>query len=295
MSRGADARWAVLGLGRAGLPLALALDHAGRLAFCWTRTEASADRARQALNAPVHTGALPSLDGASVVLLAVPDDRITRLAASFSDSECADASRVWLHCSGAHDSGALRAAGVAGPVGSCHPLFSFTGDGDDLARIPGAFVAIEGDAAARAHGTALADLVGGAAQVLSADAKAAYHAAAVLASNGVYAVLGAAQALCAGANLTDPALRDALASLAAQSAMNAIGRDLAQAATGPVVRGDVDTVRTHIARALPLAPAATPLYLECARWLSELAEEGERAPERSLAAIAAVLAAAERS
>lgn len=282
-------RWYVVGLGRVGLPLAVGLARQGALAGAWCR---SAERARTAsarLSVQVDASDLPSPAGADVVLVALPDDVIARLVAALPDPLLGSDSTCWLHTSGALVGDTLANAGARGPCGSVHPLQSFTGAPDDLERLAGAFFAVEGDPVALEHARWLVGCLGGRAHELPRDAKLAYHAAATVASNGVYALLHLAEQICERAGVGSRELGAGLARLALGSADNAARAPLDSAATGPVVRGDAHTVARHLGWFATNLPSEHRLYVELAEHLLVLARRGERAPERALLAVETVL------
>ena len=282
-------RWMVLGAGRVGVTLGRVLAREGVLVHAWTRSEASAVRARDALDTRVTHGSLaevpPDVD---VVLVALRDDVITRYVAALPDEVRARPDLCWLHTSGSRTAAALRDANVAGPCGSCHPLRSIIGAEEDVEALRGAFFALEGDTPAVARACWLGERCGATTAVLPAEAKVGYHAAAVLASNGVYALLHAAGRLAAASGADDPALRPALARLALGSAANAVARPLSEATTGPVVRGDAATVRAHRWWLDAMAPDALPLYQALADQLLAIADEAGLNPS-ALAAVQVAL------
>ena len=284
-----SARWQVLGLGRVGTPLALALHRQDLLVRTWTRSEVGRRRAAAA-GLPAPGAKLAIDDSVTHVLVAVPDDVVTRFCRALAGSERSVSNRVWLHTSGSLDAEALRDAGIVGPAGSCHPLQSMTGEAADLSRLAGAFFAVEGDSAAVAAATGLARLVGGEPHELRGADKVAYHCAAVLASNGVYALLNAAGRVAESAGIASEALERSLARLAQGSAVNAQSATIANASTGPVVRGDAGTVRSHLEhlRAAGHDGSAETLYREVARELLRIGDAND-ARKSALAAVAAVL------
>lgn len=284
-------RWQVFGLGRVGAPLSLALHHRGCLSTTWTRSNTGRDRA-DALGLPAPSDSRAISADTTHVLVALPDDVVTRFCASL-DSESRGANeRVWLHTSGSLNADAFRSANVQGQVGSCHPLQSMTGTASDLTALEGAFFAVEGDPAAVEAATELALWFKGEPHRLRSEDKLAYHCAAVLASNGVYALLHAASRIAKGSGVASEALERSLARLAQQSAGNAQAASLQDATTGPVVRGDAGTVRAHLehlrAETSGSAGTAEPLYRELARELLLIAESSSARPA-ALAAVAAVL------
>jgi predicted short-subunit dehydrogenase-like oxidoreductase (DUF2520 family) len=103
-------------------------------------------------------------------------------------------------------------------------------------------------------------------------AKARYHAAAVFASNFPMVLLATAMRLLTSAGVPEDAARGALGTLLVSAAENASAMGPSAALTGPVVRGDVDTVRAHL-DALGDVRAILELYRGLSREALSLAAE----------------------
>jgi predicted short-subunit dehydrogenase-like oxidoreductase (DUF2520 family) len=191
-----------------------------------------------------------------VLVLAVPDDAISSVAAAIAPSaRC----RIAFHLSGALASEAiapLRGSGAA--IGSFHPLRAFRGEEGE--RLAGAFVAIEGDPAACDAADRFARALGAAPHRIAREAKPLYHAGATMAAGGSVALLSAATRAWEAAGIPEPDARAALAGLAADAVAGVAGRPFFEAFTGPVARRDVGTVRSHLA-ALEKSPELRRLYV----------------------------------
>lgn len=245
-------RFYVAGLGAAGAAIAHALDAQGALAGAWTRTPARAETVRARLRVGIDVGPFPRpFPACDAIVIAVPDRVIASVAQALdatldmaADTPSAQGPCL-LHCSGALSLDVLPAS-LGERRGGAHPLMSLHG-AEDAARLSGAFFAIEGTGAGAQAARALAAKVGGVAGSIDATQKVAYHAAAVLASNGVYALASAVRALLDDAGLGDtPALLSGMQNLTTESAAAAQSIPLRDAATGPVVRGDAATLRNHL-------------------------------------------------
>jgi predicted short-subunit dehydrogenase-like oxidoreductase (DUF2520 family) len=164
-----------------------------------------------------------------------------------------------------------RAAGTR--AGSFQPLVAFADPDAALAALSGATVAIEGDEAMAALLLELADAIGATAVRIPAGAKAAYHAGAVLAAGGFVALLDAIAELGRGAGLDEAGALAIYAPLVRQSLANAERLGIRAALTGPIARGDVGTLRAHLAVMRQLAPGAIELYVAAARREIALAVE----------------------
>ncbi len=230
----------------------------------------------------------PAGERCDAAIVAVADRAIGEVAARLTDGGALDERSVALHCAGGVPA-AEAFAGVRrriGGVGLLHPLRAFAGAPED-AELAGTVFGVEGDARGRAVAAELATRLGGRPVPLTADGLARWHAAAVLAGNHTLALVDAAIALAAGEGLDRAEAARALAGLLASAARNVAAVGLPAALTGPIARGDVATVRRHLA-ALP--EEARALYRASARPTVELARAKGRAEPSALDAIAALIA-----
>jgi predicted short-subunit dehydrogenase-like oxidoreductase (DUF2520 family) len=216
---------AIVGRGRLGNALAAALDGAG-LPVTGPHGHG-------------HDGA-----GAGIVLLCVPD-------AAIGDAARAIASGPLVgHCSGATGLGVLAPHEALG----LHPLMTVTPQG---AVFAGAACAVAGSTL-RAHAAAeqLARALAMDPFPIADEDRAAYHAAASIASNFLVTVEQAAEQLAASAGVP----RSALAPLVQASAANWAAQGAAQALTGPVARGDEATVARQRAAVAERTPELLALF-----------------------------------
>jgi predicted short-subunit dehydrogenase-like oxidoreductase (DUF2520 family) len=242
-------RVGIIGPGRAGLGLALALRAAG------VRVEGVHGRRRKRVPPGISltVGPLPPwLGKAGVVIVAVRDEGIAGVVRLLVAARLTGT--VVVHLSGAQGAEALaplRRAGAA--VGAMHPLMSVARDPREApSRFRGATFAIDGDPAAVRAARALARRLGGRPVIISAGSRARYHAGAVFASNYLVTLLALAEEQLVAAGFAPGAARAALAPLAGATIANVAAAGPAAALTGPIARGDAATVRRHLA-ALPRA------------------------------------------
>jgi predicted short-subunit dehydrogenase-like oxidoreductase (DUF2520 family) len=203
----------VVGAGRLGTALAAALREAGF-----------------DVDGPVGRGAVP--DG-EAILLCVPDSEI-RAAASF----VAGAAPLVGHTSGATPLSALEPARAE--LFGLHPLQTFAGV---KTSFEGCGCAVAGSTPAAGEAAAgIARRLGMTPFELTDDRRAAYHAAASIASNFLVTLQAAAESLAAAAGLERAEARRLLAPLVRSTVENwaAVGPE--EALTGPVARGDELTV-----------------------------------------------------
>jgi predicted short-subunit dehydrogenase-like oxidoreductase (DUF2520 family) len=184
--------------------------------------------------------------GATAVLLCVPDAEIAAAAARIAPGPLVG------HCSGATGLDAL----APHEAFSLHPLMTVpAGAGGDVLR--GAGCAVDGSTPrALASAEALAAALGMRATRVADEDRAAYHAAASIASNFLVTLEGAAERLAATAGV-DRAL---LAPLVRAAVENWAARGAEGALTGPIARGDEDTVARQRAAVEDRAPDLLPLF-----------------------------------
>ncbi len=207
---------------------------------------------------------------AEVVLLCVPDADI--VAACSRVVAAAPGLRFIGHTSGATPLAALAAAADRGAATfSLHPLQTVPCADADLT---GAAAAVAGsDRVAADLARAIAERCQMAPFEVGEGSRAAYHAAAAMASNFLVALEASAEELLAAAGIDSG--RELLAPLVLRTAANWAERGPA-ALTGPIARGDEATVARHLEAIDEAAPQLAPLYRAMAERTREIAVTGER-------------------
>ena len=227
----------------------------------------------------------------AVLVLAVPDDSLIRVAEELAAVGAVSQGQVVLHTSGRHGLDALAALTRLGarPL-ALHPAMTFTGTDVDLDRAP--VFGITAAEAERPLATELVDALGGTPMWVAESDRALYHAALAHGANHLVTLVAQSMDLLRGAGADDPAA--VLQPLLHAALDNALAYGDA-ALTGPVVRGDVTTVRAHIdAFAEARVPDATvDTYLELARATAGRAAADGRLDASSAGSIRQVLAEAD--
>jgi predicted short-subunit dehydrogenase-like oxidoreductase (DUF2520 family) len=260
-------RLGVIGPGRAGTGLALAWTGAGHTVHLHGRRAKSLPSPLTLTIGP--EGAPPPwMDAVDVIVLAVSDDAIGAAAAALAARKAVEARHIVLHLSGSLSHRALTALAPSGAaLGSLHPLQTLVEPARTPDHLQGAWAAVEGMERAMATAERLARDVGLRPFRISPEDKPRYHAAAVFASNYFVVVEAVAEGLLQQTGLPEDAWR-ALLPLVTGTFEN-LRRDGPRAAlTGPVARGDADTVTRHLAA---LAGTDSDLYRRLAAVALELA------------------------
>ena len=249
----------VIGAGRAGTALAAALARAGhRVVAASAVSEASVRRARAAFPAAVIAEPGQVLRRADLALLTVPDDVLPGLVAGLAATEAPMQGRMLVHASGRHGLAVLEPAARRGGLPlALHPVMTFTGRDDDVDRLAGTCFGVTAPEVLRPAAEALVIEMGGEPVFIAEEQRDLYHAALAGAANHLITLVAQAQDLLRAAGVPDPArLLGPLLSAALDNALRFGDAGL----TGPVARGDADTVAAHVA-ALDAEPAASPAAL----------------------------------
>jgi len=190
----------------------------------------------------------------------VPDDAIGRVAAAMAASGTAWSGRTVFHTSGLLPARALEPLREQGArAASLHPVQTFPRRDTPAAAFKGIIWGIEGDAPAVRTAETIVRGLGGEVLLLSEKDKPLYHAACALASNALVALEWTAAGLLREAGIGEAAAAAVLLPLAQGTLQNVKDFGPGKALTGPILRGDAATVRTHL-RALRCSPEALEVY-----------------------------------
>lgn len=204
-----------------------------------------------AATASRHTPTAPAdvVRAADLTLICVPDDAIRVVVAQIVSDMPVLSGKAIVHTSGAHNAYALNPLLERGAsVGSLHPAYPFADVESAVTGVIGATFAVESaDEWLTTWLTALVDALHGQIIRVSADQKTLYHAALTIASNYTVTLYAVAQALLRSTGANERAISEALNGLLAGTLKNLQLQGVPQALTGALVRGDIETIRSHVA------------------------------------------------
>ncbi|MDT4951439.1 MAG: hypothetical protein QOJ37_4034 [Pseudonocardiales bacterium] len=286
--RPARLRVGVVGVGRVGSALGAALARAGHevVAASGVSTE-SLRRAERMLPGVPIMAPDDTVDAADFVLLAVPDDVLRPLVSGLADTDTWRPGQLVAHTSGAQGIGVLDPAAARGVLAlALHPVMTFTGRAEDLDRLEGAAFGVTALDELRPVAESLVVEMGGEPVWVPERARPLYHASLTIASNHLVTLVNDSLALLDGAGVAEPARL--VAPLLSASLDNVLRLGDA-ALTGPVSRGDVATVSTHVRTLAHDAPDVLPSYLAMARRTAERAQAAGRLTADQATAVLAVL------
>jgi predicted short-subunit dehydrogenase-like oxidoreductase (DUF2520 family) len=272
----------LIGPGRLGLSLARLWHDIGQIQLGGIATRADRIAAIDTSSLGIGiTCPLAELPQADITMIATPDDALAHVALALAKAGPSIRHDIVFHCSGALSSGVLAPLAEKGAaVASIHPLRSFTGAALSLAEFAGTYCGCEGDEAALARLAPLFDAIGARRFAVDAAHKTHYHAAAVLACNDLVALMEAALQCMEAAGVDRTQAWPALRPLIDGTLNNLDALGTRAALTGPVARGDADTVARQTNALQDLSPHLGDTYRSLGMLALELSGHQE---ERRLA------------
>lgn len=240
----------IVGPGRAGTALGYALVQSGAvgsLTVCGRRPEPPAHPLFiQGLASYVFGLARPQ-EETNAVFLAVPDDVVPEMAHALAGQGVPPPGCAAFHLSGALATDVLAPLHARGyEVGSFHPLQAIANPVTGAERLFGSYLAVTGTPGAVAVARRLASALGSPVLTVAETRRPLYHAAAVMASNFLPPLLDAACRMLERAGVPHEEALPALLPLVRGTLANIEEVGLEAAVTGPIPRGDVETVGLHL-------------------------------------------------
>jgi predicted short-subunit dehydrogenase-like oxidoreductase (DUF2520 family) len=285
-------RIGVVGAGKVGAVLASALRAAGH-EIVSVAGESAASRGRAEALLPGVPIAKPTdvARSCDLLLLTVPDDMLGNVVDTLVGAGAIRRGQHVCHTSGRHGLGVLASATAVGarPL-AMHPAMTFTGTTLDLDRLAGCVFGVTAADEDREYAEAMVDDLAGVPMFVPEDRRTLYHAGLAHGANHLVTLVTQAMELLAASGAEDPAAT--LRPLLTAALDNALAHGDA-ALTGPIVRGDVNTVRAHLADIARNAPDTLASYVSMARATADRAVvDGRLLPIRA-ARILSLLDAAE--
>jgi predicted short-subunit dehydrogenase-like oxidoreductase (DUF2520 family) len=272
----------VIGAGRVGAVLAARLRSAGHDVVA-AAGESDASRQRIAALLPGLTAEKPSAvaRACDLLLLTVPDDMLPNVVSVLAASGALHEGQYVVHTSGRHGLAVLEPArGIGARTVAMHPAMTFTGTARDLDRLDGCVFGLTVRDDERAFAEQLVADLGGRSIRVPEEMRTLYHAGLAHGANHLVTLVSEAMEMLAAAGSDDPA--GTLRPLLTAALDNALEQGDA-ALTGPIVRGDLHTVRAHLDEIALTAPQALSSYVALARaTLARAVTDGRVLPIRAI-------------
>ncbi len=286
-------RISIVGPGNVGTALALGLKRRGHsIVSIIGRSVVSARRCAKLVSCKRYSDRCADIDPrTNLLLIATPDSVVDSVAHDVARSAPLRHNQLSaFHVSGVLTSDALRPLTKRGALCfSLHPIQTFTQrrSPEVLATVlRGISYGFEGNSRAEKIARRIVQDLRGTLQIVPKEQKILYHIACVFASNYLLTVIEAAETI--GTKLRWKAPRS-FGPLIEQTITNARRSRSADVLTGPIARGDVETVRAHIGQLRKRFPELLPIYRELGLRTVEIANRKERRPRKDLQTIRSIL------
>lgn len=239
----------IIGLGRFGQAFAKKLNEKDlTLKSVFNRTEEPVHRLARQLKIS-ESGTFPSQKQqlGHLVFLTLSDGVIEDIAHRLAALDRDFSGYTFVHCSGNEPAELLvplQKKGAA--IASFHPLQTFTGRSEpqDFENI---FFSLQGDKQSFRMLMPLAKKLDAHAFEVTAEQKSQLHAAAVMASNYLVSLMNVSADTGGMGGLPQKQVQKALLPLVQKTLQNISRQPLDKALTGPIARGDIQTVKQHLA------------------------------------------------
>jgi len=252
----------IIGVGKVGTAIGYLLNKAGhKVIAVYDKSAAALKRALPYTGGQVFHNPQAAIINADSILIATPDDYIEAACNEISVPKLIKGKFIF-HMSGAGGldllEGAIKAGGTATAI---HPLQSFSSVDNAVQNIPGSFFGITTTTAkAKKQAVAIVEDLGGIPLYITPAQKPLYHAAACIASNYLVTLLYIVESIYQSIGITASQARKAYLPLIKGTLKNIETSGTVQAITGPIARGDVKTIKKHMAAFHKTLPRFADLY-----------------------------------
>ncbi len=264
---------AIVGAGNVGKVLGTALAKKGyHLKAASAKTENTRRKVSTLWECPVFSEPYKAAVQGDIVFLTTPDQVIEEVCIEIARRDGFRKGQVVLHTSGAHSSAVLSAAKEAGAdIMSFHPLQTFPQLEVGLRSLPGTFFAVDGDEKALLLAKQLVEALEGELLSIPTALKPLYHAAACTACNYLVSLMDMALRMYGPLEIAPSKAMEALTPLIEGTLENIRTLNPEQALTGPIARGDLNTIESHMENLKEHKPELLPYYCSMGIYTAELA------------------------
>ena len=235
-----------VGAGKVGFSIGKMLELAGEnVAGYYSRSPHSAEEAADFTHSKFHKKLETLVDGSDMIFITVPDDAIASVWKEIK--KCSITDKIICHCSGSLSSEIFSDIEKTNSYGfSIHPLLAVSDRYHSYQDLPKALFTIEGNAKKMPVVEEILHKCGIKTQVISSEIKSRYHAAAVMSSNLIIALISSAQDELKKCGFSDENINMAIEPLIRGNIDNTLMHGTIRSLTGPVERNDIKTVRRHL-------------------------------------------------
>lgn len=284
---------AIIGPGKVGSALAILARDAGYdIVAVGGRDEARVRAVASEVGNDVQALSVTAAAASSeFVILTVSDAAVQSVAEKIAQAASLASGAIVVHCSGALTSEVLSSVKTQPDIstGSFHPLQTFPNVESALESLPGSHSFIEGDARAVEVLERFGADIGTTCVPIETESKVLYHASAVMACNYLCSLIDAALTANEAAGIDRGVAVQALRPLIQATLDNIVSLGPEAALTGPIQRGDAQTVALHAQALSQVSPELQALYRALGSWTVSLASRSKEQGQAEIAALESAL------
>lgn len=269
-------RIGIIGAGKVGTTLGKYLSiHGKNVTGFYSRTHESADEAATFAETETYSSLCKLVEKSDVIFITTSDGVIHQVWGDLLHQDISN--RIICHFSGSLSSHVFSGREEAGASGiSMHPMYAFSDKFHSYEQFHTAYLTLEGDPEAVAVMKPMWEAIGHHVLTLKAEDKIKYHAAAAMASNEMLGLMQASLDILSECGFSEKDSMALLTPLVQGNIASMLEKGCVNALTGPVERGDAQTVRKHL-QALEGSKAGK-IYQSLGSTMVELAKR--RNPDR---------------
>lgn len=274
LKKSTDKKIAIIGCGRAGSNIGIWLSNSGyRIESLFDAARERAERLSERTGrGKVFEKAEDAAKSCDIVFISTPDGIIERTCSDIADLGGFTDGKAVFHLSGSLSSSVLLKAAEHGAfTASFHPLQSLAGENEEMNPFKGILMALEGHPEAVELAREMSEALGARPYEIEGRAKTLYHASAVIASNYLVSLMKLASEVMAASGIPEDQALDFLMPLVKGTLSNMEKMGVEKALTGPIARGDVKTVSSHLEAIREKLPDLERAYIELGKLALKIA------------------------
>ncbi|MPW25766.1 DUF2520 domain-containing protein [Alkalibaculum sp. M08DMB] len=199
------------------------------------------------INGTVFTHIEQIINEVDIIFITTNDDSIVEVASDIADIKTIRKNHIFIHTSGVHSTEAFQVLKQFGcGLYSMHPLQAFADSKEAIKHISNTHFTIEGNGINMANIIDLLEVIKNPYNIIEKDKNEIYHAGACVISNYLVTLLNMGFDLIESAGYPREDIYSAFAPLILSTLDNIENRDTKKSLTGPINRGDINTIAKHL-------------------------------------------------
>lgn len=251
----------------------------------YSRTFNAAKSACAFIGSGTPVSDLSRISRADIYMISTSDNAIASISKELASTHRPNEGSIIFHCSGVAPSSTLdQFKKLDCYTASLHPIKSFADPSIAITNFEGTYCSMEGDESALSVIAESIHALGGYTFTIQSDKKAIYHAATAMACNHMVGLIESAITMYMAAGIDRKNVLKIMAPIVQGTLINIFNLDTTNALTGPIVRGDTDTIHAHLC-AIESDDLLTNTYATLGLWCLKLSKLRGEADKNNLEVI----------